>query len=283
MKKESEILSRIHSLPAVSTTVTRVAMFLDDPDVNITRVIDAVKYDPGLTANVLKLANSPYFGFPNSINSTRHAMILLGIEQVFRLVIAASFSSFMNKSLAGYGLPEGELWRHSVATAIASEKICRMLDIKIADIAFTAALLHDIGKLIISSFVEKDFAEIESMVRMENESFEVGEEAVLGVNHAEVGAAILSNWGFSGKLIDPVKWHHKPENFEGNSSDLVDIVHIADVLCLMGGIGLGREGLQYRPSKSSLERLKLKTLMLETIVCQTINGMEELRELLEFQ
>lgn len=281
MNNKQKILAKVRSLPAMATTATRMAKLLEDPNVKTTEVVDTIKYDPGLTANVLKLANSAYFGFSRSVTSIRHAIVLMGMKQVYRMVVAASFSSLMNKSLVGYELPEGELWRHAVASAIAAEKLCQMLKVKTADLAFTAALLHDIGKLILGSFVDKDFSEIESAAHKEDESFEVAEKDILGIDHAEVGGVILEGWSFPQELVDAVRWHHNPEAFKGDNRMVVDIVHVADALCLTEGIGVGREGLQYRPSEEVVKRLELKALMLESILSQTMSGMEELKDLLE--
>lgn len=281
MKQREKVLAKIKSLPAMAATASKMTKLLEDPNVNIHELVDTIKYDPGLTANVLKLANSAYFGFARSVSSIRHAITLLGMKQVHRLVVAASFSSLMSKSVVGYELPEGELWRHSVASAIAAEKLCEMVKVTVKDTSFTAGLLHDIGKLILSSFVEKDFSEIEKTALVEEESFEKAEKEILGIDHAEVGGAILEQWRFPKELVDAVRWHHHPEVCKGESRMVVDIVHVADALCLTEGIGVGREGLQYRPSEEALKRLNLRTLMLEAIISQTMTGMEELKDLLE--
>ena len=281
MNSKQKILAKVRSLPAMASTATKMSKLMEDPNVNISEVVDTIKYDPGLTANVLKMANSAYFGFSNSVNSIRHAIVLMGIKQVHRLVIAASFSSMMGKYVAGYDLEEGGLWRHSVAVAIASEKIDQMLKINMADLAFTAGLLHDIGKLVLSTFVDDDFSKIESEAHKGDKSFEVAEKGILGIDHAEVGGAILEGWNSPRDLVDAVRWHHNPDAFSGESRVVVDVIHVADALCLMGGIGVGREGLHYRPSEEVLKRLGLKILMLESIVSQIMTGMEELKELLE--
>ena len=97
MNSKQKILAKVRSLPAMASTATKMSKLLEDPNVNISEVVNTIKYDPGLTANVLKMANSAYFGFSSSVNSIRHAIVLMGIKQVHRLVIAASFSSMMGK------------------------------------------------------------------------------------------------------------------------------------------------------------------------------------------
>ncbi len=281
MKQREKVLARVKSLPAMASTANKLARLLEDPNVEIRLLVDAIKYDPGLTANVLKLANSAYFGFARSVSSIRHAIVLLGMRQVYRLVVAASFSSLMNRSIIGYELPEGELWRHSVASAIAAERLCEMLKVKVSDVAFTGGLLHDIGKVILSHFVKEGFEELEEVAVRGKEGFEEAEREVLGIDHGEVGGVILERWNFPQGLVDAVRWHHHPELFSGEGRMVVDIVHLADALCLTQGIGVGREGLQYKPSEEALRRLGLKTLMLEAIISQTMTGLEELKELFE--
>ena len=155
MSFKKEILENIKSLPPMNPTAKKIMTILRSTDVDISEVVRIIQYDPALTSNVLKLVNSAYFGLQNEITSIRQAIILLGLNQVFRIVIAVSFSSFMNKPIPGYELPSGELWRHSVATAISSEIISKMLKISENDTLFTAALLHDIGKIALSTFVDE--------------------------------------------------------------------------------------------------------------------------------
>jgi putative nucleotidyltransferase with HDIG domain len=279
---KKEILETIRSLPPMSPAQNKIVTMLAVPDVNINDVIQLIQYDPAVTSGVLKLVNSAYFGLTQEVTSIKQAVVLLGFKQVHRIVLTVSFSPVMHKSISGYDLPSGALWQHSVATAVASETIARAIKYPLADEAFTAALMHDIGKIALSSFVDAYFSRIDEQARADSASFEVVEKQILGIDHAEAGAIILKNWGIPKSLFMPVLWHHAPESCtDADVSPIVDIVHLADNLCLASGFGVGRDGLQYRLSPAVMQRLRFKATMLESIMSQTMTGIDNIKEIFD--
>ena len=269
-------MAKVKSFPAMPTTATKLLTLLDDPEVSFHQVEDIIKYDPGLTANILKLTNSAYFGIPLKVSSVKQAMTLLGWKRLLQLVMTLCMSTLMKKPVPGYDLPQGELWRHSVTVSIAAENIVKALKIPDADEVFTAALLHDVGKLILGGFVKDDLHDIEEMVA-KGITLDVAEHLILGTNHAEVGAHILRQWSFPEDLVNAVGWHHNPESCE-NLCMLSDIVHIANSLGQMIGAGRGREDFSSDLSLPVLSKLGFKPAHLENIANQTLVGLNKLAE-----
>ena len=266
----------------MSATTRKIMTLLSSSNVEISEVVKIIEYDPSLTSNVLKLVNSAYFGLKSEVTSIKQAVVLLGLNQIYRIVIAVSFSSLMNRPIPGYELPSGALWKHCVSSAIASEAIAKMVKSNDTDVLFTAALLHDIGKIALSTFVNEYFSLIEEEFQKTGESFEIVERKVLGIDHAEAGAIILQNWGIPEQLSLPVRWHHSPDDCDNPAYiRRVDIVHMADSLCMTGGLGIGRDGLQYRPSINVLKRLNFKNETLEIIMSQTLSGLDNIKEIFE--
>jgi len=257
----------------------RLLTLIDDPEMNVGQIEKILRQDAGLTANILKLANSAYFGIPSKVGSVRQAVLLLGLKRLIQIVIASCVSAIMNKPVPGYDLPPGELWRHSLAVTAAAEGLVRELKIEAAEEIFTAALLHDVGKLVLGGFVADDFNEIERAASG-GITFEAAENMVLGTNHADIGADILCQWSLPSNIVNAVRWHHNPDSAEHNDL-MVDIVHVANVLCLMIGIGVGRDGLQHQPSGAAVERLGLAHGHLEKVASQTMQWVEELSDCLE--
>jgi putative nucleotidyltransferase with HDIG domain len=183
----------------------------------------------------------------------------------------------MDKPVPGYDLPPGELWRHSIAVSVAAEGLVKELEIGATEEIFTAALLHDVGKLVLGTFVKDEFAEIEAALKRDV-SFEVAEEMVLGTNHADLGAQILTQWSLPSDIVNAVRWHHTPESAD-KIDTMLDIVHVANVLCLMIGIGAGSDGLQYQPSEVVVERLGLESYHLEKVASQTLQWANELSDI----
>jgi putative nucleotidyltransferase with HDIG domain len=274
--RKREIISKMKSFPSMSGIAAKVLNLLDNPDSSAAQVEQLLKQDPSLTANLLKLTNSAYFGIPSKVGSVRHAIAMLGWKRLSKLVLAACVSAITDRQIPGYDLPPGMLWQHSVAVSVTAEGLMRELKIAETDEIFTAALLHDLGKLILGSFVEKELKEIQE-VAARGIPFQMAEQEVLGTDHAEIGALMLESWSFPPKLVSAVRWHHDPDSAPETSS-MIDVVHVANVLCLMIGIGIGVEGLHYEPSVLATKRLGIKPTQLELIASQTLEWAKELAD-----
>ena len=277
--EDLNIIAKVESFPSLPCATTKLLSLLDDPNAAVAEIEEILRMDPGLTANVLKLSNSAYFGFPSEIGSVHKAIVLLGAKRLMQLVMTSCVNSVMTKSVPGYDLSPGEMWRHSIAVSVAAEGLIEELNAPEADEIFTAALLHDVGKLVLGEFVKDDIKKIEKIVS-KNVSFEGAEQIALGTNHAEIGAKILESWGLPAEIVSAVRWHHDPDAAD-ETSTLIDIVHVANVLCLMIGIGVGREGLQYKPSPVVTERLGIRSAHLEKVASQTLDWVSELADVFE--
>jgi putative nucleotidyltransferase with HDIG domain len=276
--KLNVILAIIDSFPSMPGAGARMLALLQEQDTKVSEIEEILRYDPGLTANVLRLANSAFFGIPSKVGSIRQAVILLGLKRLIQMVIAACVSAIMDKSVPGYDLPPGELWRHSIAASVAAEGLVKVLKVEAAEEIFTAALLHDVGKLVLGDFVKEEFKQIETAVS-QGISFEMAEKIVLGTNHADVGARILTKWLLPPEIVNAVQFHHAPEDSERISS-MLDIVHVANFISMMIGIGIGRDGLQHEPSAEVTERLGLQPGHLEKVASQTMQWVKEFSEVL---
>ena len=280
MKQEkiNEIMAQVKAFPGMPDTSTELLKMLKDSETSAAEIEDVLRYDPGLTANILKLTNSAYFGIPSKVSSVKQAVVLLGWKRLLQLVMTMCMSTVMKKPIPGYDLPHGELWRHSVAVSVAAELVVKELKISNVDEVFTAALLHDVGKLVMGEFVRDDLQQIEEMVA-KGIAFEVAEFIVLGTDHAHIGARILEKWAFPEDLINAVGRHHDPETCE-NHCTFSDIVHIANILGMMIGYGGGGNGVETGQSNSVTERLGFKTANLESLAEQTLTGVNKLSDTL---
>lgn len=273
------ILAKVKSFPSMPKAAAKLLKLLDNPDATAAQIEQILRYDAGLTANLLKLTNSVYFGLPCKVGSVTQAVVLLGWKKLIQLVMASCVNAVMGKPVSGYDLPAGELWRHSIAVSVAAEGLAKELKVSASEEIFTAALLHDVGKLVLGGFVKEDLEKIETEASR-GISFEVAEHMVLGTDHTEVGAQILKNWSFPPALVNAVRWHHDPDS-AGKTDTLVDIVHVANILCLMIGIGVGREGLCYKPSPLATKRLGLRTNDLEMVASRTLQYVDDLCDVFE--
>jgi len=277
-EKLRHIMTQVKSFPGMPATAARLMPLLQNPDSSASKIEEILKYDPGLTANILKLTNSAYFGLPSRVSSVRQAIMLLGWKRLLQLVMTMCMSALMKKPVPGYDLPRGELWRHSVAVSVAADLLVKSLSISDADEVFTAALLHDIGKLILGDYVQEDLEKIEGMVT-KGISFEVAEYVVLGTNHATIGARILQNWSLPQELVNAVSWHHDPESCD-HYCLLSDVVHVANIVGRRVGFGKGRDGQALEPSLEVAERLGVNQNYIDTLAEQTLQEVGRLAEIL---
>lgn len=275
-----EIISKIQSFPSMPTTGVKMLRMLEDPEASVDEIEDVLRHDPGLTGNVLKLANSAYFGIPSKVASTRQAVLLLGSKKLIQLVIASCVNAAMGKPVPGYNLPPGNLWRHSIAVSITAQALIKdKKDIEEEDI-FTPALLHDVGKLILGHFVNQEQAAIDKITDTGVPNV-VAENMVLGTNHAEVGAQILTHWSFPRQIVDAVRWHHDPD-FPEKSGAAIDIVYLANLLCQTEGAGNEVETYNADLSPAVIERLGLDIGQFEEIKNRIAQWVDELSEALTF-
>jgi putative nucleotidyltransferase with HDIG domain len=272
--KADQITAEVKTFPGMPAAAVKLLALMDSPEVTSQAIETILRRDPALTANLLKLANSAYLGLPAKVGSIRQALMLLGFKRLMQMVIATCTSTIMDRPVPGYDLSAGELWRHSIAVSVAAEGLVRELGIQASDEIFTAALLHDIGKLVLGQFVREDYRKLELALE-QGLSFETAESIVLGTDHAEIGAQVLAKWSFPQEIVNAVRFHHAPERTDVASA-MLDVVHVANMLCLMIGIGVGREGLHYAPSAAVTERLGIKPQHLEKVASQTLQWANDL-------
>lgn len=266
-----EALTRVPGLPVAATEVLRL---VQDQDTGISEIMAAVEHDPGLTADVLRLANSAYFAGPREVASLRDAGVLFGTNRLMQIVITSAVCPVAKQEVRGYGLPSGGLLRHLSAVAIGAETMAKALGKQAPTYAFTAGLLHDLGKIVLGTFLEVDGDAIMKTAEEEGCSFEAAERHVLGTDHAEVGAALLELWELPAQVVEVARWHHEPDRVEGDSL-AVDLVHAVDILSIECGLGVGIDGLQYRPSPAVVERLGLKQKVAEHVTCEMLGLLDE--------
>ncbi|MEI6211719.1 MAG: HDOD domain-containing protein [bacterium] len=275
-----EVADKVRSLPALPAMCRHILAAINDPKVNFDTLAKQCAYDPGMTANVLRIANSAYFRATQEIGSLRDAFVRIGVRRLFELTVGQGTGPLLREAFPGYELRVHELLRHSAWTAAASEGLAVELKLRAPDMLFTAGLLHDIGKVVLDPFVEAHRAELHAAANLPHADFEAAEREVLGMDHAQVGAAVLRQWRLPPQLVAAVEHHHDPA--KGDAKDLlaINIVHVANILAGDAGVGAGIAGLRHTVSADALQALHIKTAVLERVSAATFHAMEELEGLL---
>lgn len=234
------LLSHITEVPTLPSSVVRVMQMIEDPFCSSSDLAKVIQADPAMAAKVLKLANSSYYGFRQKISNIPQAVTLLGFATLKNTLLAAVVFDMFRVSGTGFDLPA--LWKHSITTATAAKLIAKRARYPQAEKAFTAALLHDVGKIVLARFLPQGLTEIVEIVRFEQMAMYDAERKVLGLSHPALGAWTLKRWGLPAPIVEAVEFHHHPTRAQ-TSFDLAAIVYLANILAHRAGIGNGGDNL----------------------------------------
>ncbi len=256
MMRVERILRSIQEIPAFPGTVQKVAELIAHPDYHVSDVVAVIQYDPSITANLLRMSNSAYFGPRHRISTLREAVVFLGQENILRAVAVSGVARFYKKG-KGYGVEAADLWKHSVGVALMSQILSRRLYRRDDGTLFTAALLHDIGKVVLGEHIDQSFEKIDRLVTREGYAFLAAEKEIIGINHAELGGRIAERWNFPPEVSGVIANHHRPD-LSAEMQTAPWMVYLADQICLMMGIGGGSDGLAYWGLKDVIGMFKLR-------------------------
>ena len=273
------ILARVDNLPTLPTAIAKLVALLQDDNASVANFEEAIRPDPALTANLLRIANSAYFGLRREVTSVSHAVAMMGTKRVFEVASSAGFNQVIPKTIPGYEIDAQAFWLHSVAVAILAERLSGELGQQTPDLTFTAGLLHDIGKLVIGSFLTKRSNTILAKVRKKDMAFVGAEHAVLGTDHAEVGGLISERWDLPEAVCVAARCHHKPDEVEPEGyQSMVDLIHTADGLAHSLGYGADVGELSRTIEPNVLKRLDIRVQQLEIVACETLDQVRQVGE-----
>ncbi|HSG99006.1 MAG TPA: HDOD domain-containing protein, partial [candidate division Zixibacteria bacterium] len=212
-KKVQQVVANIRNLPTPPMVFTQIQKAINSETASANDVARILSEDPSMSAKVLKMTNSAFYGLAREIDSVQQAVLIIGFEAVKNLVLSASVMDMFKGNKIDPDFQDC-FWRHSLATAMASRMFARSVKSRGAvdpEAAFSAGLLHDIGKLVVACFMPEEHNGIQAQMKLEpNEPDFVVEETALGYTHQRLGAALGVNWNLSRHLVDAIAYHHEP-------------------------------------------------------------------------
>ena len=253
-----EIRRKVDDLPPIPEVAMKLIEGSRNPDVSMRRLVELIKLEPSLCLKVLRLCNSAYYGLPREVRSIQEALVYIGTDSLVNFILAGCFSRLYEEKQEGYGLAPGDLWRHCVACAMATRRLAAGEEDGARAEAFTAGPLHDVGKIVLNTYVAQEFDEIIALVENEGLSFDQAEREIIGFSYTDVGGIIAKAWDLPESLFEAIAYHHDP-SLAKNHSRLVAQVHLGNMLCLSMGIGLGRDGLAYTLDPGAISAIGLKS------------------------
>ncbi|MDR3011808.1 MAG: HDOD domain-containing protein [Chitinispirillales bacterium] len=230
-------VQRVLNLPTLPTVVSKMLHMVDSQRSSAQTLARLISTDQALTAKLLKLANSAYYGYAREISTVNMAVVVLGFNTVKELVLGLTvFDVFKGSSHDPAGFDAVKFWEHSAACGVAARMLSKNNASRYTGEAFVAGLLHDMGKMILNQYFEADLHETIKLARSGERSLESIELEILGVTHGQIGAWLAEKWNLPSIISDAIKHHHDPWNSKANPS-FVALVTVADMLCHQTRIG----------------------------------------------
>ncbi len=270
---KARILDSVKDLPPMPQVVQKAREVISNPNSSFSDLAKVIETDQAILTRVLKVANSSYYGLSGKVSSVQHAAVVLGSKTLMDMLNLACSSEILGGSLRGYDLDAGDLWTHSLAIAAGSQLIARRVSPSLDPDAFTAGVIHDVGKIILDPYILERKEAFRAFVDDGKDNFLNAENHILGFDHANLAMEVCRKWGMPAQIIKAIQYHHDPSPSENDL--LCFIVHTADALAMMSGIGAGIDGMLYNLHPDATTVLKLSPEDLGTFMCQMAEFVEK--------
>jgi putative nucleotidyltransferase with HDIG domain len=270
MQKRMATLKNVPTLPGV---FEKIIPLMDSSDAGAEDVANIISSDQALSAKILRVVNSVFYGFPGRISNITHALIILGFDVVKGLVLSTSVFDMMKTG--GFF----SLWKHSLGCAATAGIIARRTNAPNPEEVSIAALLHDIGKVIIRIELPDESPRIDKVVAEKGISTYEAEEEILGFSHTTVGNWLCQEWHLPDKLADPITYHHKP-NLSSFAPLPTAIVHVANSLVRGIGFGFAGDDLVPQIELSAWQTLNISDSLLQEIIREMDDKLQDAEDFL---
>jgi putative nucleotidyltransferase with HDIG domain len=254
---EEDILDTIEKLIPIPQITFNIANMLSDEGIDIGSIADEIKKDQVLSAKILRLCNSAYISPSRKIASIDHAILYLGSKMLLQMVITAQVEGIYQSSERGYSLCRGGMFHHALATARLSRVLAMIRRDLDPDIAYTAGLLHDIGKVVLDQFIADVQPLFYRMIMEQGKDSCQLEQKIVGFDHCQTGLMLCENWNLPDILEDVILFHHAPLTTE-NNKEMVNLIYVADLFTGKFLSGLELEKIDTSSIQASLDIAGLK-------------------------
>jgi putative nucleotidyltransferase with HDIG domain len=275
----AEIIESAERLPPFPDVVWKVAPLIRRM-APLHEIEAIIKYDQVIAAKVLAMSQSPLFTRKRGVSSLQDAIVSLGDQQLLMVILTACSSRYFPEDATGYDLRTGELWDHAIASGIMAEIVSRHLGLKNTLTAYTAGLLHDIGKTVLNFHVKTYFETITNIVTEQKISFIEAEQRILGIDHEQLGALIARRWHFPAEVMVAIGNHHRPLEVEEHAK-LTALVYAANRMVSALGIGCGVDGFLQPNHDKVFVSLGISTQLADKFLVELVDKFEQTRQFLQ--
>ncbi|MFH2043924.1 MAG: HDOD domain-containing protein [Pseudomonadota bacterium] len=261
----ADIIQSINVVRPIPQIILKVVQMINDGNYNINEVAKDIKKEQVISAAILRLCASSYLGLKEKVTSISRALALLGEKNLFKVIVSASLELYFSDAAKGYSLCKGGLFHHALGTAIISEELAKYTGIAKPEIAYTAGLLHDIGKVVLDQYISSAYPLFYRRTQIDMAELDKVEKELTGITHSEAGAIIAERWSINESLIDVIRHHHQPE-LASKAPELTHIVYLADLLMSKFQAGQELATLDKGDISSRLNKIGLATSKFPVIV-----------------
>jgi HD-like signal output (HDOD) protein len=267
----------VHSVPELEPlpiSVTRLACLVANEQTEMAEIAQVIAYDQILTSSLIRVANAAGNGGRSPVSTVRDAVVRVGTGTVLAVAMSASVGRRMSRPLPQYGLSEGDLWAHSVAAAVAAECMPRVAGVRIPPESITAALMHDLGKLVVSRIMTPESIALMAKVHDQLTARLAAETRVLHTDHARLGGEVAATWGLPASIARGIGHHH---DIPGTLNTIPCAVHVADVVAKDIGVGLEEDNRDPETLRYALAQLSVSPAGYEQLCVATAQRFHEVR------
>ncbi|MCC6422193.1 MAG: HDOD domain-containing protein [Phycisphaerales bacterium] len=260
-----DAIRKVSSIATLPEITTQVISTVENPNSTAKQLHQIISHDPALVTRILKVVNSAFYGLPGQIGSIERAIVLLGLNAVKNIAIAASLGQLFRGAALCDGYSPRDLWTHCIAVAITARALAREMKLPIADEAFLAGMIHDLG-MIVSLQVHPDkLREVCQKAHQDGGDFCAIEQELIGTDHAQLGMALAEAWKFPRPCQLVAGYHHRPTDLADNNRILVTLVAVADVLCCQGGQGFHLTAQHQNLAEMGADQIQLDPAAIERV------------------
>jgi HD-like signal output (HDOD) protein/uncharacterized protein YlaI len=267
---KEKLLKSLKDLPPMPQVVFKAKEIMTNPASDLKQLSKVIQTDMSIVSKILRMANSSYYGLPGKVSSVDHATVLLGQNTLGEVITLAGISGLLESALQGYNLESGDLWRHSMAVAFGSKILAERKKPELINDAFIAGLLHDAGKIILDKPVLERKELFDSFMEDGQQTFLNAETEILGFDHSEIASEMCIRWNIPESISLAIKYHHYPSR--SNGDELAYILHVADYIATLSGIGIGTDDILYEVEEGALNFLNLTQKEISELALEVIES-----------
>ncbi|PCJ59479.1 MAG: HD family phosphohydrolase [Planctomycetota bacterium] len=270
-------IESIDDLPTLPVVVTQILQATKSLSTNANDVGKLISDDQSLTVKVLKLVNSPFYGFPQKIKTITHAIVILGFAKVKNIVLAASVFG-MTKGPKNSTVDICSLWEHALTTGIVCRQLAKLRNSKLdIEEAFVAGLLHDLGKVILICNLEDICEQVSAIVREKDCLFYEAEKELFDFGHDKIGVWLAEKWNLNPDMIEGIKCHHQPQKARGDKL-MAYILHAGDIIARALDVGNGGDNKIPLMDPKVAEELDLTTENLDKLMISVLAELDKAKD-----